>query len=678
MSRQLSSLSTETYAKLFTTNLIILLCIWIPLFIIIGIYPWLCDRQLIFFDAWIYLISIYWIMYQFFFRSNDQMLLIKTYFNAFIFLIPVFLIIQCLPMPANVVKLFSPKIWFDTQLMMNHAPWIFNSSCGWANLTYFPDQSLLLTIHSIACLMLFFLIVHTIKTRFQLNLFLNCLLGALVIGTVGGSLFCFDWKKNTIIPLVSHHMAIMMHLMIPLSLGLIMTYYRQTKKPVFKTAFYSIQTTLKNLIAGQQASLMKIALLMTIFFGGIFISNSFGLKLFSLSISVFIGGILLFNKKKMRSLIIVWCGLGLVLGLYALISNPTDSNISLNQVISSVAKDYPLTGLGFGALPIVVSKYSDIILNTQFLYENQYSGWLKLLAEIGLLGIGLWLFSVVVFTLRMYNMWLKRHSAFSSGWASGIMMAFIGLFFFGIGYGFGNIYIVLPTIAALAACGFLVLHAGHHTSRQPFFYRTVSIHRNNLRTRFAAIMFLVLLVTGITQLFFLRDAAPLSCKSFDELSSEKECIQLLKNNRFNACLWFETARWYRLQNKDPLNHINVLLPRADVCYEMSCYLSPKNDNIIFNTAKYWVFRSQMLDNKSKQALSDRQLRIPITKQQAILHFQNKFQTILKKHPERLSHVVDTIWEWYQIDSIVLGAISEKQPQLKQAALEYVLLNKTNH
>ena len=659
-------------SRILTINVFLLLCIWCPLVIIVVLYSWLGEKQLLYFDIWVFGVAGFWIIYQFFFRSNEHISLIKTYFNFLIIFVLFFSIFQWLPLPANVIKLFSPKIWYDTQMIMTNVPWIFDTSHG-ATLSYCNDKSFLFSMHGIACMVFFLLLVHTIKTRFQLNLILNSLLGAMFIGTIVGCFFFYDWSQTKPIPSVSHHTVIILHLMIPMSLGLLMTYYRQTKKPVFKTFFYSMKMTFKHLIAGQHAPLMKIALGMIILIGCIFISNSFGLKIISLSVSLLIGGGLLTNKKKLRSWVIIWCGAGLAVGIYALMSNSTQAPRLLDSLMTSTARDYPLTGIGYGALPLVASKYSDWVCNGEPFQYNQYSGWIKLLLEFGLIGTVLWIVSLLIFILRMNNMWLKRQSSFSNGWALGLMMGLISVGLFGIGYGFGNIYITLPIIAAVAACGFLVLHAGHHTSRQPFFYRTISFQRKSWKAFTIVTLLLIFILMGMIRILVINNSTNLSSE-FVMLSSERECLYQLKKNMFKPYLWFDMAKKYRLQTEDPLNHVKIYLPRADVCYEIACYLSPNNSQMILDAAKYWVFRSQMLEKQSKKSFSNSVFIIPKTQEEGILNFQKKFRTILEKHPEKLKRVIDAVWQGYPSDVIVLGAIPENQT-LKQAALEYVLLSK---
>ncbi|MBF0449523.1 MAG: hypothetical protein HQK75_02370 [Candidatus Magnetomorum sp.] len=662
----------ESQSNPLTTNLILLMCLWVPLNIIIALYPFINDTPLIFFDVWIFFIFGYWIAYQVFFRSNDQMMIIRTYFNYFVVLIPCTLMFQCLPIPAHAIKLLSPKTWLDAQLITIQAPWIFKISHGWGNLTYFSDKTLLLSNHGIACVMLFLLLVHTIKTRVQLSIILYSLLGALIAGTIAACLFFYDWEQKKSFSSMNHHIAIMIHIMIPMCLGLLMTYYRQSKKPVFKTFFYSIKMTFNHLVSGQHANLMKVALMMMIFFGFVLLSNSFGLKLLSLGISIFLGGVLFINKKKMRSQVFVWCILGLGTGIYALVSNHSLTNFSFNSLISSVAKDYPLTGIGFGALPIVISKYADLDCNSQTFHGNLYSGWLKLLAEMGLISMGICLSSLFLFIFRMYGMWIKRQNSYSNGWALGILTALVGVGLFGIGYGFGNPYIVLPVITAVAACGFLVLHAGHHSSRRPFFYRTLSIQRKHWQTRFISALLLIFVIVGMGQLIFYTK---ISNYEPVDTYSETERIQQIKRNMFNPYLWHDMAKWYRTQDKDPVNHMKLYLPHADVCYEIASFLAPKNTQIVLDTALYWVWRSQMLETLSTTSLSETQQRIPKTQDQGIRYFQNKFQTVLNQNPDKIKFIVDAIWEWYESDTIVLDAIPEKSKKLRQVALEYVLLHK---
>ncbi|ETR73243.1 MAG: hypothetical protein OMM_01106 [Candidatus Magnetoglobus multicellularis str. Araruama] len=607
-----------------------------------------------------------------FFRSNEQMLLVKTYLAMFAILIPCWLIFQFMPIPAHALRVLSPELFADIKWIKTQASWIFEPHHGWTYISYFPQKSMHLCLHGIACLLLFFLLVHLIKTRFQLNVTLYGFFFSLILGTLSGCLFFYDWSEKTKFSFVNHHMALIMNVLIPMSLGLLLSNYRKTKKPVFKTFFYSLKITLKNLIQGDQAKLMKTALFFIVLFGFILIARPFGLKLLGLSITLLFGGLLLASKPKMRSHVIVWGGTGLILGIYALISQSIDSSLSIDTLLIQVLKDYPLVGVGPGALPVVSTKYTTTHLTWQSFQTSHCSAWLKIVAESGLLGTGLFLAAIVIFLARMNLMWHKRQSSYNVGWGIGIMMALVGVGLCGMGYGFGNPYIIMPMIAILAACGFLVLHAGHHSSRQAFFYRTISINRKSLHSSAITGGILLMLLTGMIALMISNQYDRPTKDQLNGLT-ESERIYILKKNIFNASLWHQMAIWYQEKKDNAIDHMNKDLPRADICFEIACYLAPNNHRIMLDAAAYWVFRSKTLNDDVSFRKGNG--NIPETQQQGIILFQKKYKTVLKQKPDKIQSVVDAIWQWYSDDTIVLDAIPEKPKYMKQAALKYVLLQK---
>jgi len=618
-------------------------------------------------DIWIFFLFGYWLVYQFMVRANEKMIIIKTYFDGYIVLIPCLLFILCLPLPAHALRLLSSRLFLETKWIVTQAYWIFDPGYGWRHISHWPQQSLQLSIHGIACLFVFFLITHTVKTRFQLNVVLYSLLGSLIAGTLAGCLFFYDWSETKSFVSVNHHMALFLNMIIPLSLGIILSIYKKTRKPVFKTFSYSLKVSLQNLIKGEQAILTRIALVFLFLIGFLLFARPFGLKMLGLSFSLILGGLLLTGKPKLRSQFLVWAIAGLAIGVYALIFNTVTTTDSTNHFLIDIFKDYPLVGVGPGALSVVWPKYASIGMNDQLFHT---SAWIKFLAEYGMLGMGFWLSAIIVFLIRMNNMWHKRQSLFNVGWGLGIMIALIATGLFGIGYSFGNPYIVMPALSALAACGFLVLHAGHHSSRQAFFYRNITINRKSWYALTSSGFILVLLFTGIFQLIVLPDANEANFQPQTELAQ----IQTIRNNKFNANLWHQMAKWYYKHDKDAVTYMNTSLPRADICYEIACYLAPKNNQIVFDAARYWVWRSRILSNEQIPQTNN---VIPNTKARAIEIFQEKFKLVLNQQPDQFKSVVDTIWQWYKDDSIILDAIPEKPKYLKQNALEYVLLQKNN-
>ena len=675
MNRKRSSTASENQNFLNSNyNILTLLSLWVPIVITFVFYPWYTDSILAFLDVWIFFIFALWLTFQFFFRTKDIVIFIKIYSHNYIILIFCFLFIYCIPVPSVILKILSPEIWKDKQWIIQHAPWLFDKSQVFGYFSYNYKQSLLLAIHGIACCMLFLLLVHTIKTKKTLSFIIYSFIVSLMVGTINACLFFYNWSENKIIASVHHHMAIILHITIPMSLAFITTQYRKSKKPLFKTLFYSLKITFKNLISGQHSNLMKSGLVLILIFSFVFQSNVFGLRFISLSISILFGALLLSNNKKMLSLIIVWGIVGISIAVYALMSaEPKSLSTNMDNLMISIVKESPITGIGLGALPNVMSRYSKTDYNYQIFYENNNRAWLYLLTEIGFLGIGICLVTYLIFIFRMYKMWLKRHNAYSRGWALGIMVSLSGIGLFGLGYNYGNPYIVLPIISILAACGFLVLHVGHHSSRHQFFYRTKSIKRNNKQKLLVFMFIIIFIFTGITKFHLFKKTQQPYLKN--SCFNEEELIMNLKKNLFHADSWFNMAKFYRKCDKDPINHVQVYLPRADICYETACYFAPFNNKISFETAKYWIWRSLTITSSTKSNEFNNKDIIPKTQEECILHFQKKFKKILEQEPKKLKIIVDVIWEWYKSDIIVLGSLPQKSKTLKKAALEYVLLHK---
>jgi hypothetical protein len=671
--RPKSSLSRQTYPsnQHSKTLLTLFIGLCVPIIILFALYPWFCQTRLPYMDIWIFFLFGCWLIYQFFFRSNEEIILIKTYLDGFIVLIPCLFIFLCLPLPAHALRLLSSRLFMDTKWIATQAYWIFDPGYGWCYMSYWPQQTRQFAMHGIASVFIFFLIIHTIKTRFQLNILLYSIFGSLIVGTLAGCLFFYDWSETKSFLSVNHHMALILHMLIPLCLGVLMSFYKKTRKPVFKTFSYSLKVSLTNLLWGEQAILTKIAFIFFLLFGFLLFARPFGLKMFGLSIALILGGTLITGKPKLRSLFFVWCVVGLFIGIYALTSNSVSITDPINQLLINIFKDSPITGIGPGALSMVWSKYSDIVPDNQLLHA---SAWVKFLAEYGLLGMGFTLCAIAAFIIRMNNMWHKRQRLYNVGWGLGILMALIATGIFGMGYNLGNPYIIMPVVSSLAACGFLVLHAGHSDSRQDFFYRNVVIKRKSLFSLFSTLFILILLFIGTFQLY-LSSCINNEDSDLFEAQTESDMIQAIKKNPFNANLWYHMAQWYQHKDADAVNYLKTYLPRADICYEISSYLAPKNNRIVFDAAQYWVWRSNILGDEHPAHLNNN--GVPGTREQAILLFQEKFRTILNRQPDKLKPVVDAIWQWFKDDAIVLDAIPEKPKHLKQTALEYVLLQKNN-
>jgi O-antigen ligase len=454
------------------------------------------------------------------------------------------------------------------------------------------------------------------------------------------------------------------------------------------------------------ALFMGVALLLSASRGGIL----------SLGVSMLLMGTLFFSKKSCRKygglalcLCIAILAYGLHAGIEPTLNKFEDPNnlydrLHITRTIIPMIKDYPFSGVGLGNFRYVYPRYID---DDDRVPASGYAhnDWVEAGTETGFPGLLLIVFAVVIYMVKMIRIWHRRRDFHALGIGAGVMAALLSM---GM-HSYFDFNMHIPanplTLAALLAIGYVAVHRRGHGISESFFY-----HKGDLpltRFRRFALAGLVLFVYGVAvhstgkhvlaesacptewnstlnlawnpersdiekaiaynpcnfeyhykraEHFMALDAASEKDEKAFHIEAQKSLEQAVRRNPSNGMLWYELGNIYVSGEYDLFDYLNKYLPLADDCFDTAIKCAPKNKNILFNVAWYWVWRANML---------------PV-RETGIHTFQHYFQRSLALNPVHWEKAAQRIWSYFPDDEIVMGMVPESDKELKSLVLKFLV------
>ncbi|MFC1488277.1 O-antigen ligase family protein [Thermodesulfobacteriota bacterium] len=171
----------------------------------------------------------------------------------------------------------------------------------------------------------------------------------------------------------------------------------------------------------------------------------------------------------------------------------------------------------------------------------------------------------------------------------------------------------------------------------------------------------------------------LSGEAFEREKNERAIESLENAVRLNPArwiYWYELGKRYSLRNYDSLGYLNQWLPMADACFDMGIACAPKDADMLFNVAWYWVWRSgffprnnEPVSPKSKSSGEKKSIQ---SREDAVLKFLGLFQRSLSLNPDNLKKAASRVWEYYPYDDVVLGIVPEGDEALERRVLQVIV------
>jgi hypothetical protein len=140
----------------------------------------------------------------------------------------------------------------------------------------------------------------------------------------------------------------------------------------------------------------------------------------------------------------------------------------------------------------------------------------------------------------------------------------------------------------------------------------------------------------------------------------------LRRNPTRGILWYNLGYIYSFKRYDLTEYLNKWLPLADQCYDAAIQCTPKDEYLLFNIGRYWVWCSQLLPKKVLPVLRDAQ---QLFQDDGIEKFQDLFQRYLTLNPGAWKDAFESVWEVYPQDRVVFNIVPTENEELKSRVLQ---------
>jgi len=552
------------------------------------------------------------------------------------------------------------------------------------------------------------------------------------------------WASGTFI--VSNHFAGYMEMVLCLAFGFLIAQKKRTQRLLsglggtrahlqkFVSWFAPESARPKMIFFFFTAMLIGLVLLLSASRGGIL----------SLGVTMLLMSVLFFFKKRYRkygALALCLCMATLAYGLHVGIDptlkkfeNPKnrDGRFHVTRTILPMVSDYRVMGVGFGNFRYVYPRYIDDY-NRVSSSGHAHNDWVEAGTETGFPGLFLILLGFGIYIVRMIRIWYGRRDFHALGIGAGVVA---GLLSIGM-HSYFDFNMHIPanplTLAALLAVGYAAVYRKGHGYSESFFYRKREIPLTRLR-RFT-ILGLVLFASGFAvcwagKHFLAEVACPTELNStlnlnwdpelsdieraiffnswnfkyhhkrgnhFTDLDTEDKqkqkafhleaqhsIEQALQRHPGKGMLWYDLGEIYSANTDDLFDYLKKWLPLADECFDVALHCEPKNKYILFQVARYWVWRSLLLPEKEEEDQKIRRVDVQgsggrdnkdksrsLFREEGIRKFQQYFQRYLALNPGRWNEAAQRTWDYFPDDGIVLGIVPENNEQLKRQVLTFL-------
>ena len=344
---------------------------------------------------------------------------------------------QLIPLPAPIVKYLSPsayELYAEGASATNSALPRFLS---WSVCSQAAEEDFMkLTAYGT----IFFLLFKTIRTRRQRKRLLYTILSIGFLETLYGliqfvsgnhSIYTrqvSSWVYGTFVN--KNHFAAYMEMVILLVFGLLVARFKAAANDIetppeekyikaFFFAFVLVMMVSAHLLSGSRGGFISLGAGMLCFLLLLSLRGLSGKKL-SIVMLVFmltLGTVIVFQAEKILP------------RLETLTQERVDASVAVRQKLWQDAvhifQDYPVVGSGSGTFSHLFRRYRSF--RSTFIYEYAENDYLQLLAESGIVGVGLLFAAALLFFARALSSWKHQRSRWNLAVTSGGLCAMLSL-----------------------------------------------------------------------------------------------------------------------------------------------------------------------------------------------------------------------------------------------------------
>jgi O-antigen ligase len=364
------------------------------------------------------------------------------------------LLFQLLPLPPAVLRYLSPStydLYRDAGISAggqggeDGAEDRFRPASSWRTLSIYPYAAKTELFKILAYIGLFYLVSHNLTGRRQINRLLAIIISVGcfeafygLLEYLSGHQYILCYRKKYYTDCVTgtfvnrNHFAGYLELVIPLTLGMMVYYWRKSPPSPLRGG----RGLIARLASEPGSKLVLLASAAVIMLLGVIFSQS-RMGMLSVAASLLVMGFLLMWVKEGKrflgfiSFVLVSASLGgLWLGIEPLASRfsflPKEIAVEGNRAAVwgdtiQLVKDFPLWGSGLGSYRYIFPKYKRI--RTQTSYHHAHNDYLELAAETGIIGLLIILGLAGCFLARLVIGWRRRRR---DPYVKGIVLGGIG------------------------------------------------------------------------------------------------------------------------------------------------------------------------------------------------------------------------------------------------------------
>jgi LysM repeat protein len=159
-------------------------------------------------------------------------------------------------------------------------------------------------------------------------------------------------------------------------------------------------------------------------------------------------------------------------------------------------------------------------------------------------------------------------------------------------------------------------------------------------------------------------------KAFN-FEAKKSLEYAVRLNPANGLSWYRLGYVYSSNKFHLYDYLNTWLPLADNCFDVVMKCAPKNEHLLLNMGRYWVWRARLLPENPMAQSGQEEKNRALSRKQGIHKFQEHFQRLLAINPVYWEETAQQTWEYFPSDSVVLGIVPDTNEALKSQVLRFL-------
>ena len=359
----------------------------------------------------------------------------------FFALLFIFFVVQMIPLPQTIVRIFSPSALILRKLFISNF-----SEASYLTLSLVPSQTLRATLELLSYVLIGFLVVKTVTHGRQIRKIITVLI---LIGTFEAFYGLFElYRSNPRVLLYKkvfnldsatgtfinrNHFSGYLEMIIPLALGLVISrinlFSMPGKKWRDRISLLTGQGFTVNVLIILSIMVMSLAIFRSNSRSGVFLLAFTFFLFFALTAYTF--GIAKYRHVWIKTLLKTMIAMIILITLYVGVESTVRRFSSDNLLrdgrpkywadVFSVVGDFPLLGSGLGTFAAVFSAYDNTGLDGPLVHAH--NDYLEYLSELGLVGFALLIAGLLCLAGDAFRTWAKRKNPEIKGLGLGLIIS---------------------------------------------------------------------------------------------------------------------------------------------------------------------------------------------------------------------------------------------------------------